>query len=171
MDWPVQNSVKSPTTRKNMAVRPLIISASSEKPVMRLASQDRNSLRRSQLAASLSRAVDCLANVMSSITALPGAVDAGAGGAAGAAGSASAAVLYDRRGVCLTGATRALVVNASARTAAVVRIVVLCAVSSLTAAGNRVLKSCSCRQVCVDALARLRDKFARSMGVYRAAHD
>ena len=62
-----------------MAVRPLIISASSEKPVMRLASQDRNSLRRSQLAASLSRAVDCLASVMSSITALPGAGRRGRG--------------------------------------------------------------------------------------------
>ena len=48
IDWPVQNSVSKPTTRKNMAVRPLIISASSLKPVMRLASQDRNSLRRSR---------------------------------------------------------------------------------------------------------------------------
>ncbi|CAH0364565.1 unnamed protein product [Pelagomonas calceolata] len=153
MDWPVQNSVNNPTTRKNMAVRPLMISASSENPVIRLASQDRNSLRRSQLAASLSRAVDCLASVMSSITALPGAVDAGAGGAAGAAGSASAAVLASRRGVCLTGATSALALSASAMTAAarIVGVVVLCL--SLTTARRsdleprsfrRGMRGCSC---------------------------
>merc|ERR1719359_1781359 len=84
-----------------------MISASSLKPVIRDASQDRNSLRRSQLAAS------------SSMTCLPGAVlTAGAGGAAGSAVSASAAVLASRRGACLTGATSALALSASAMTAA-----------------------------------------------------
>ena len=83
-----------------MAVRPLIISASSENPVIRLASQLRNSLRRSQLAASLSRAVDCLASVMSSMTCLPGAVDcAGACGASHSTALAQLAMSLSARAI------------------------------------------------------------------------
>ena len=157
-----------------MAVRPLMISASSENPVIRLASQDRNSLRRSQLAASLSRAVDCLASVMSSMTCLPGAVDcAGAGGAAPArlgrhrlGGRAG-----ERVGLsCLTERrARWWLVRARGRPRFYASS--WWAVSSLTAAGKLDVKPCSCRRGMRGCVARLRDKFARLMAILAPAHD
>ena len=52
-------------------------------------------------------------------------IDAGGAAGAGSAVTASSAVLASRRVVSLTGATSALVVSASARTAAVLRSIVV----------------------------------------------